>query len=40
MTNDRQKSAWPGPALMAVGIADAAFAVLCCFAPFLVVALV
>jgi hypothetical protein len=40
MTDDRQKSSWPGRALMAVGLGGAAFAALCCFAPFLVAGLV
>ena len=40
MTDDGQKLSWPGRALMAVGLGGAAFAALCCFAPFLVAGLV
>jgi hypothetical protein len=39
MTDD-QKTSWLGRALMAVGVSGAAFAALCCFAPFLVAGLV
>ena len=40
MTHDPQRVSWLGRALMAVGISGAAFAALCCLAPFLVAALV
>jgi hypothetical protein len=40
VTDNPQKISWLGRALMAVGVSGAAFAALCCFAPFLVASLV
>jgi len=39
-TNSHEAPSWVGRALMAVGISGAAFAALCCLAPFIVVGLV
>jgi hypothetical protein len=34
--NNQQSASWFGRTMMAVGITGAAFAALCCFAPFLI----
>lgn len=39
-TNSHEAPSWLGRALMAVGISGAAFAALCCVAPFMVAGLV
>lgn len=38
-TNSHEAPSWVGRTLMAVGISGAAFAALCCLAPFMVTAL-